>query len=742
MDTSNNSASCSFSVTVIDNELPQIICPPSITANVTTNTCATNVSYTSPTGADNCPGQTTIQTTGLSSGSSFPTGTTTNIFRVTDASNNSASCSFAISIIDNQPPQIVCPLNITANVISNTCAANVNYTAPTGTDNCSGQTTIQTAGLASGSSFATGTTTNIFKVTDGSNNTASCSFTITVIDNELPQITCPANIIASVTTNTCAANVTYSTPTGTDNCSGQITTQIAGLGSGTSFATGTTTNNFRVTDASNNSASCSFTITIIDNELPQITCPANITANVTTNTCAANVTYTIPNGTDNCSGQTTTQMAGLGSAASFPTGTTTNIFRVTDATNNSASCSFSITIIDNELPQIICPSNIIANVTPNTCAANVTYTTPIGTDNCSGQTTIQTAGLSSGSSFPTGITTNIFRVTDASNNSASCSFTITIIDNQVPQIVCHANITANVISNTCAANVTYTAPTGTDNCSGQTTIQTTGLASGSSFARGTTTNIFQVTDASNNTASCSFTVSIIDNQPPQIACPANITANVTASTCATNVTYTAPAGTDNCSGQFTTQTAGLTSGAGFPTGTTTNIFRVTDASNNSASCSFTVTVIDNELPQIICPTSITANVTTNTCAANVTYTTPIGTDNCSGQTTTQTAGLSSAASFPTGITTNIFRVTDASNNSASCSFSITIIDNQPPQIICPANITANVTPNTCAANVTYTSPTGTDNCSGQTTIQTGRPCKRCKFPNRHNNKYFPGDGCI
>ena len=74
------------------------------------------------------------------------------------------------------------------------------------------------------------------------------------------------------------------------------------------------------------------------------------------------------------------------------------------------ACSFTITVIDNELPQIICPAGITANVTTNTCATNVTYSTPTGTDNCSGQTTIQTAGLASGSSFPTGTTTNIFRL--------------------------------------------------------------------------------------------------------------------------------------------------------------------------------------------------------------------------------------------------------------------------------------------------------------------------------------------
>ncbi|MBK8112912.1 MAG: HYR domain-containing protein [Saprospiraceae bacterium] len=145
-----------------------------------------------------------------------------------------------------------------------------------GSDNCSGPTTIQTAGFASGATFPVGTTTNTFRVTDASGNTATCSFTVTITDNELPSITCPANIGQNVTSGTCGRVVTYTSPVGSDNCSGPITIQTAGFASGATFPVGTTTNTFRVTDASGNTATCSFTVTITDNELPSITCPANI----------------------------------------------------------------------------------------------------------------------------------------------------------------------------------------------------------------------------------------------------------------------------------------------------------------------------------------------------------------------------------------------------------------------------------------------------------------------------------
>jgi hypothetical protein len=128
----------------------------------------------------------------------------------------------------------------------------------------------------------------------------------------------------------------------------------------------------------------------------------------------------------------------------------------------------------------------------------------VGTDNCSGSTTEQTAGLASGSTFPVGTTTNTFKVTDASGNTAECSFTVTVNDTEDPSITCPSNITLSA----CTETASWSAPAANDNCPGATVEQTAGPASGSSFANGSTTTIsYKTTDASGNTATCSFTVS-------------------------------------------------------------------------------------------------------------------------------------------------------------------------------------------------------------------------------------------
>src|SRR5262249_27202832 len=92
----------------------------------------------------------------------------------------SATSSVAVlTIQDTTPPSITAPADITVNNDYGVCGATVTYTAPVGTDICGGASTVQIAGLESGSVFPVGKTTNTFRVTDGVGLTAVCSFVVT-----------------------------------------------------------------------------------------------------------------------------------------------------------------------------------------------------------------------------------------------------------------------------------------------------------------------------------------------------------------------------------------------------------------------------------------------------------------------------------------------------------------------------------------------------------------------------------
>ncbi|UKN03857.1 HYR domain-containing protein [Paracrocinitomix mangrovi] len=106
------------------------------------------------------------------------------------------------------------------------------------------------------------------------------------------------------------------------------------------------------------------------------------------------------------------------------------------------------------------------NSDPGVCGATVTYTAPVGADNCPGSVTAMTAGQASGTIFPIGTTTVTYQVTDASGNTAQCSFDVTVNDNEAPTISCPADINVNNDLGSCGAIVTYTIPVGADNCPG------------------------------------------------------------------------------------------------------------------------------------------------------------------------------------------------------------------------------------------------------------------------------------
>ena len=192
----------------------------------------------------------------------------------------------------------------------------------------------------------------------------------------------------------------------------------------------------------------------------------------------------------------------------------------------------------------------------------------------------------SGSSFPVGTTRVNCTASDNSGNVGSCGFNVVVVDDQPPTIACPGAVRAVASSGQCSAKVTYTAPTVSDNCAGAT--YSCSPASGATFPTGTTTVACTATDASGNTASCSFAVTVVDTQPPTITCPSNISKNTDYGVCGAIVTWANPSARDNCG--VRSVTCSPASGTLFAVGATAVNCTATDLSGNTANCSFTVTV--------------------------------------------------------------------------------------------------------------------------------------------------------
>ncbi|CAN5116613.1 hypothetical protein BH09BAC5_BH09BAC5_27680 [soil metagenome] len=116
------------------------------------------------------------------------------------------------------------------------------------------------------------------------------------------------------------------------------------------------------------------------------------------------------------------------SGSTFPIGTTSVTATATDVNLLTSTCTFSVTVVDNELPQITnCPSSISVNANNAGCSAIVTWTEPTATDNCmSGLTFVP--NFPSGSVFPLGTTPVTYTATDANGNLATCSFNVTVLN--------------------------------------------------------------------------------------------------------------------------------------------------------------------------------------------------------------------------------------------------------------------------------------------------------------------------
>jgi hypothetical protein len=97
------------------------------------------------------------------------------------------------------------------------------------------------------------------------------------------------------------------------------------------------------------------------------------------------------------------------------------------ATNQcgEATCTFDVVVNDTENPTY---SNVPANITVGNdngnCSAVVSWTPPTANDNCSVSSSV--GNYNPGATFPLGTTTVIYTATDASNNTGTTSFTVTV----------------------------------------------------------------------------------------------------------------------------------------------------------------------------------------------------------------------------------------------------------------------------------------------------------------------------
>ncbi|WP_286761175.1 HYR domain-containing protein, partial [Salegentibacter sp. UBA1130] len=586
----------------LDEEAPVIIsCPTDLTSvNADEGMCsASNLELGDLVAEDNCDSELSITN---DAPEVFEPGETIVTWTVSDKSGNITTCTQTIIVIDNQAPIIAEVETINTSTDADTCGAMISINAPQATDNCSVGNVNGTRddNQALDAEYPVGTTIITWTATDGNRNEAVPVIQIVnVEDNQAPVIAEVETINNITDADTCGAMISINAPEAKDNCSvgNVIGTRDDNQDLDAEYPVGTTSITWTATDENGNQAEPVIqTVTVTDNQAPSIECPENMIFSSETNVDFATVNFEFPLATDNCE-VIVEQTGGPISGSQFPIGTTTVTFTATDGSGNTSKCSFDITIEDTEDPSLECPLDISKDIDARLCAAVVEFETPEGFDNSGDVTVEQTAGPSSGEVFPVGTTTITFTASDSAGNTTSCSFIVTVIDDQAPVIVDKNDITVNTDPDLCGAIVEYDIPSASDDCGLESIVLTKGLAPGSEFPIGQTTVTYTATDINGNSANSSFTVTVIDKESPKISCPEDITLNVEFGTGSVVVNYEAITGSDNCSETSIELIEGYASGEEFPIGETIVTYKVTDAAGNSANCSFTV-IVEEDLQEI------------------------------------------------------------------------------------------------------------------------------------------------
>ncbi|XP_072018428.1 uncharacterized protein [Amphiura filiformis] len=686
-DPSGNTESCIFAVIIdeVDGESPEITqCVDDITETIPLNAGGVVITWLEPSATDNS-GSVTVESRSHAPGEFFNTGFTQVIYTFADPSGNTANCIFNVIVneVDGTPPVVVCVDDVTETTPLGSQGATVTWIAPTATDN-SGVVNLVSRSRAPGSFFLVGSSDVTYRFVDGSGNEAICTFAVNVIevDEVPPVINCINNVFENVEINTPGTIVLWDEPTATDN-SGVVNLASRSRSPGSFFLVGSTDVTYRFIDGSGNSAECTFAVIVneVDTTDPLIACLENIIQIIELGEPGATVTWVEPTATDN-SGTVNQVSRSRAPDSFFNIGSSSVTYIFSDPSGNTATCTFDVTVetVDTTGPVPICTDGVEASVELGTAGTTITWVIPTATDN-SGQATILTNNYNSGDFFNVGTTTVIYTFQDPSGNTAACSWPVTVlaVDTQSPVLVCSEDISRTVPLGAGGASITWNVPQATDN-SGVINVVSTSHSSGFFFSPGTTVVTYEVADPSDNTAECSWLVTVIevDEVPPfVIGCPGNINDFVSLGIPGKVITWSEPSSNDN-SGVSTISSRSHPPGSFFLVDATTVTYVFSDESGNTAECSFVVTIseIDDVNPVVTCPANIEITIRSGEGGTTIEFTEPTATDD-SGTANRVSFTHQSSDFFPIGTTTVTYRFADNSGNVGSCSFEIVVSDADP-----------------------------------------------------------------
>ncbi|MCB2206201.1 S8 family serine peptidase [bacterium] len=499
----------------------------------------------------------------------------------------------SICVTDTTHPTITAPAAVTYPNDPGVCernAANVVLGTPTVADNCPNYVVTNDAPLV----FPNGVTTVTWTVTDGNNNQASATQTVTIQDVVAPTITPNPLTTLNTLPGTCSvplAQANLGTPSTTDDCPLSVTVTNDAPAS---FPLGVTVVTWTATDGAGNKGTNIQIVIVTDIEAPKITAPANVKYPNDPGVCersALNVNLGTPVVSDNCP---VGLIYGNDAPAIFPNGITTVTWTATDGSGNQATAQQIVEIVDVVPPTITAPLDITVPASPGVCeidASLVNLGTPITTDDCPASVVVSN---NAPPVYPLGNTTVTWTATDGGGNKSTATQIVTVIDIEPPTITAPPDVVVATdpgLCSTSASSFNLGKPLYGDNCPKGISVTNNGP---SVYPKGVTTVTWTVTDGSGNQTTDTQMVTVEDREAPKII------------TCASNQSVEGDANneavlpdmrgqivaTDNC----TPSAALILSQSPAPSsivgvGKTTVTYTVDDGNGNSSQCTSVFEVV-------------------------------------------------------------------------------------------------------------------------------------------------------
>jgi hypothetical protein len=284
------------------------------------------------------------------SGSTFPLGTTPVACSAVDQAGFAANGDFTITVLDDSPPSLKLPKDLTEEATSKD-GAQVRFAA-SATDRVDGPVPV-TCAPASGDTFPLGDTPVTCSAIDAAGLSAIRDFTVKILDSKPPDLTLPGDLLVEATSAK-GAEVTYQA-SASDSVDGPISPTCTPE-SGDIFQVGTSQVRCSATDAHGNKTSGRFAVTVQkpggDTTPPKLTLP-DIPVEATSANGAEVKSYPAT-ATDLVDGPVTVSCP-PGPPRGFPLGDTPVDCSATDKAGNTATGSFTVHVRDTTPPKLTLP---------------------------------------------------------------------------------------------------------------------------------------------------------------------------------------------------------------------------------------------------------------------------------------------------------------------------------------------------------------------------------------------------